>query len=104
MLTAAELPMLKVSQLILALSLVWLMAMFAPLVLRVALPVVTVADVGSAVALRVDWAWALPIVMHANATAAKVLRVPWPLAALPVEAVCSPTATTMPRRFEKTIL
>ncbi len=96
--------MLKVPQLILALSLVWLMAMFAPLVLRVALPVVTVADVGSAVALRVDWAWALPIVMHANATAAKVLRVPWPLAALPVEAVCSPTATSVPRRFEKTIL
>jgi hypothetical protein len=96
------------------------MAMLAPLVLMVAEPVLTLPPWGRAFVARaiwLDWAWVLPKDKQAKATDAHVKRraptkplatteprQPCPLAALPVEAVCSPTATSVPRRLEKMTL
>jgi hypothetical protein len=118
--------MLKLCQLTLALSVVWVMFITAALLLDVlliaTLPLLTLAPLGRALAAG---AAAKPTeavneaVKKVRATAAKAAlsapvklliaplttdRTPEPLAVFPWPTVCSPTATNAPRRLEKTIL
>jgi hypothetical protein len=116
--------MLKLCQLMLALSVLWLMLISAPLVPMVAEPVLTLLPLGRAdVATEPKRCWAkdvFKVISSSAAAAAAIFKMPtkallkrsvrtvkqfdWPLAALPDALHCSPTATNVPKRSEKMVL
>ncbi len=122
MLTLALLPILKLCQLTLALSVVCSNAIWLPLELTATEPLLTLPPWGRAVLLifgSVDCADVTPIDRHAKATVANpkrnaptkpsaklviTAREACPLADFPAADACSPTATSIPRRLEKITL